>query len=70
MKTNIKVLIFLGILILGLGLSLFFSYRSSQVPDNPDSAIGNTAGNLNNGGLFCEDEGVVFFSNTYDSGCL
>lgn len=70
MKNNAKVLIVIGILIIGLGVSLFLSNRATQVPDNPVSTTGNTAGNLNNGGLFCEDEGIVYFSNTYDNGCL
>lgn len=26
--------------------------------------------NLNNGGLFCEKDGIVYFSNLYDNGCL
>ncbi len=38
--------------------------------ENPAGTIGNTAGNLFNGGLFCEKEGVVYFSNTYDGGSL
>ena len=32
--------------------------------------MGNTAGNVNNGGYFCEYDGVVYFSNPYDGGSL
>lgn len=32
----------------------------------PEGAIGNTSGNLNNRGLFCESDGYVYFSNVYD----
>ena len=31
---------------------------------------GNTAGNLYNGGLFCEYDGTVYFSNPSDGGKL
>lgn len=37
---------------------------------NPAGTIGNTAGNLNNSGLFCEYDGKVYFSNAYDNGSL
>ena len=37
---------------------------------NEGYVTGNTAGNLYNGGLFCESEGVIYFSNLYDDGCL
>ena len=36
----------------------------------PDDTVGNTAGNLNNGGYFCESDGVVYFANFYDNGTL
>ena len=32
----------------------------------PEDAIGNTSGNINNRGLFCESDGYVYFCNTYD----
>lgn len=42
----------------------------SSVPDNDPYTIGNTSGNLQNGGLFCEDGGVIYFSNASDNGYL
>ena len=70
MKKNLKpILIFILILILAGGLA-FLSYWSEKIPANPDGTIGNTAGNLNNGGLFCEHEGRVYFANPEDSNCL
>jgi hypothetical protein len=42
----------------------------SRVPSNDISVTGNTAGNLNNGGLFAEADGKVYFSNAYDGGRL
>lgn len=47
-----------------------FSLLSKRIPKNPPETVGNTAGNLNNGGLFCEDEGKVYFANAYDNGTL
>lgn len=41
-----------------------------RVPMNPAGTVGNTAGNLNNSGLFCEYEGTVYFANSYDGGSL
>lgn len=42
----------------------------NRVTMNPEGTIGNTAGNLNNSGLFCEYNGTVYFSNSYDGGSL
>ena len=63
------------ILIAAIPIVLFaalfaYSFISKRVPENPPGTMGNTAGNLNNGGLFCEDEGVVYFSNAYDNNSL
>ena len=41
-----------------------------KIEQNPPGTIGNTAGNLNNKGLFCEQNGVVYFANAYDNGTL
>lgn len=52
-------------------LALFaVTILSQRVKMNTGFVTGNTAGNLNNGGLFCEKNGVVYFSNLYDNGCL
>lgn len=54
-------------LLIGLGLSAAFSGRVSM---NPAGTVGNSAGNLNNQGLFCEYDGRVYFSNANDHGSL
>mgnify|MGYP001056563777 FL=1 len=41
-----------------------------RVHMNPEGTVGNTAGNLNNSGLFCEYNGTVYFANSYDGGSL
>lgn len=43
---------------------------SGRVAMNPAGTVGNTAGNLNNGGLFCEYDGTVYFSNRNEGGSL
>lgn len=70
MKKNLKpIIIFLIILIIAGGLSVL-SYLGNRITPNPDGTIGNSAGNLNNGGLFCEYDGRVYFANPKDSNCL
>ncbi len=41
-----------------------------RVPLNDESTRGNTPGNLNNGGYFCESDGRVYFANAYDGYAL
>lgn len=57
----------IAFVIILLGVYLYFSQRISM---NPEGTVGNTAGNLNNSGLFCEYDGRVYFSNAYDGGSL
>ncbi len=70
MKKNWKLFLIIGIIILLLGASAIISSLAGKVPSNDISVTGNTAGNLNNGGLYAESNGKVYFSNAYDNGCL
>lgn len=69
MSENKNKFILAGFLffILILCVLLYFSQRMTM---NDDFETGNTAGNLNNKGLFCEKDGVVYFSNAYDHNVL
>lgn len=58
------------VLVIILTTSAFLYKFFNRIKDNPAGTLGNTAGNLQNGGLFCEDDGVVYFSNPYDGGSL
>lgn len=49
-----------------LALSSFLG----KIPENPMGTVGNSGGNLYNKGLFCENEGQVFFSTPYDDNSL
>ncbi|HOO27338.1 MAG TPA: DUF5050 domain-containing protein [Lachnospiraceae bacterium] len=62
-KLAIGIVIVL-IILTGLVISSQFLFK---IPENPEGTVGNTAGNLNNSGLFREDGDTVFFSNPYDN---
>ena len=63
-----------------LGVIIFFSigfialyatkFSTPETKMNQGYVNGNTAGNLYNGGLFCEYKGVIYFSNPSDGGKL
>lgn len=57
----------LAVLIMG---GTFYMYAKNRTVYNDSPISGNTAGNLYNGGLYCEFEGKVYFSNAYDEGDL
>lgn len=70
MKKLRPVLVVL-IIILILGLVMAPKYLlKERIETYPADTVGNTAGNLNNGGYFCEADGVVYFANFYDNGTL
>lgn len=65
MKKRLPLIIFLIVLILAIGGGIFF-YISSKTKFNDSYVNGNTAGNLYNGGLFCEYDGIIYFANPSD----
>lgn len=40
---------------------------AGHVTLNDEATVGNTAGNLNNNGYFCEHDGRIYFANAYDN---
>lgn len=66
-KKNILILSIAGVVLILLLLLVIFSGR---IPLNDDNTVGNTAGNLNNGGYFCETDDRVYFANAYDNYAL
>lgn len=62
-KKNAIIVIVIVLLLIGL---LVGAQLLAAIPDNPSGTIGNSAGNLNNHGLFCEDGDKIYFSNPYD----
>ena len=69
-KRSIKTVIITIMLFAVIGMIIFLtSYIkfSSRVEPNPPGTTGNTGGNINNEGLFCQDGDTVYFSNTLDN---
>lgn len=60
-----KTLIFGFILVLVIAAIAAYMYLNRTIY-NPDDARGNTAGNLNNNGMFCEYDGKIYFANPYN----
>ena len=65
-KTVVIIILILGAIITLMLLTLYFQ----RIVMNPEGTVGNTAGNINNGGLFCEYNDTVYFSNSFDNGYL
>lgn len=71
MNKNRKSILTLCIaFVITLGVILLFQYFNKVKLYDDESTTGNTSGNLLNGGLFCESDGVIYFSNPYDEGML
>lgn len=67
-KTRIIILPIMVIII--FGIFMISCRKSDELQYNDDDAIGNSAGNLYNGGQFCEYNGRIYFSNPYDGDYL
>ncbi|MDD6810862.1 MAG: DUF5050 domain-containing protein [Lachnospiraceae bacterium] len=66
-KKNIIIICSTLFIILLLFILMIFT---GKIPMNDDYTVGNTAGNLNNGGYYCESEDRVYFANAYDNNAL
>lgn len=67
---NALVVLIPVMIILFIILGSYISKKIKAIPDNPADLAGNTAGNLYNGGTFCEQDGIVYFANPYDGGSI
>ncbi len=65
--TSIVILICTGLAFVGMIVALVLSGITKK---NPEGTLGNTAGNLYNMGLFCENGNYIYFSNFEDDGTL
>ena len=70
MNQKAKLGLILGGVIFILVIFSVISALMNRIPQNPAGTEGNTTGNLYNQGLFCESDGKVYFSNSYDGGAL
>ena len=62
------ILVFIVIILAFAGFGTYY-FLDKRVPLDPN-AVGNSAGNLHNNGLFFEMDGKVYFANPADSNCL
>ncbi len=69
MKKAIRFIIPITIVLIIAGLAIA-NYMSKRISKNPSDAMGNTPGNLYSGGMFCENDGTIYFANPYDGGKL
>lgn len=63
-QRNILIFSISGVI---LALLIVLIVLSTRIPLNDESTVGNTAGNLNNSGYFCEHDGRIYFANAYDN---
>ena len=69
-KKSYKPIIAIIVIILIVGSLVLYSYLTNRVVPSAPGTVGNTAGNLYNGGLFCEKDGRIYFSNPNDDNTL
>ena len=67
---KLKTFLIIFLLLVLLGCILVLSFFLNKIPENPVGTVGNIGGNLYHNGLFCENEGQVFFANPYDQNTL
>lgn len=70
MTTTKKSIIIVCVVVCVLASLFAVAILTGKIPMNDAYMVGNTAGNLNNGGLFCESDGKVYFANAYDNNSL
>lgn len=70
MSTTKKNVLIVTIIIIIIAALFTIATLTGRVSMSDEATVGNTAGNLNNGGLFCESDGTVFFANAYDNNAL
>lgn len=70
MNIRKKQILIIFILVIILIVLFFLVTKTDAIPQNSPDTVGNTAGNLNNGGYFCQDGDIVYFANAYDNNCL
>lgn len=69
MKKALKFIIPI-LIVIGIAVLYLLNQNAQKVIMNEGYVNGNTAGNLYNGGLFCENNGVIYFANPSDGGKL
>lgn len=69
LKSILRILIALAVITL-LAAGALFLYNLDRTYFNDEEEAGNTTGNIYNGGLFCEQDDKIYFSNDNADGSL
>lgn len=67
MTSKQKNILIISITVILISALFVLALVSSYIPLNDENTVGNTPGNLNNNGYFCEYDGRVYFANAYDN---
>ncbi len=70
MLASIKKVLLVLVLVTVIAFAWILAYSQGRTYFNDEEIVGNTAGNIINGGLFCEKDGKIYFSNDNDDGAL
>lgn len=70
MLASIKNVLITLVIITVIAITATYFYSINRTFLNEEDEIGNLAGNIYNGGLFCEQDGRIYFSNDNDNGSL
>jgi len=66
LKKVISIVVSILIILIVIG-GVILATKARKIPLNPPETVGNTSGNLNNEGLFCESDGYIYFANVSDN---
>jgi hypothetical protein len=69
-RKKLPAIIGISVLVAVIILAVIFQIRKDTFKFNSSPIIGNTAGNIYNKGLVCEQNGKVYFANPYDRNTL
>ncbi len=70
MTDRLKNVLIISVTVVILIAILIAVTLAGRIPLNDESTVGNTPGNLNNGGYFCEMDGRGYFANASDNCAL
>lgn len=70
MLVSVKRFFIILVIITVVAFAAVFLYSQGRTFYNDENVVGNTTGNIINGGLFCERDGKIYFSNDNDDGSL
>ena len=70
MLKSIKRVLITLVVITAVAFLCIWLYSFNRTFLNEEDEVGNTSGNIYNGGLFCEQDGKIYFSNDFEDGSL